>query len=291
MSFWQRIVADYPPEMLFAHGVKILAIVVGALVGNLLAGRALRRLEQRLQALPAARGVEARRAVTAVGLAGSVVRWAVFLVALIMVLRELGIEATPILAGAGIIGLAVGFGAQTLVRDVISGFLIILEGQLAVGDKAEINGVYGLVDEIGLRTTRIISPGGQVRYFANGAISTITRYPGAGVPYLVTVPVAPERVEEARAAVMSILADFDAEQEVFAGPPRVRDLLALPTYGRVIRFAVDVVPSNRAIFEAKAAARIGTLLGERDLPIPQGREVIVQLDVTGTEHHHGVEER
>lgn len=283
MSFWQRISHSISPENVFAHGVKALAIAICAIVVSALAGRALRRLEQRAQTGEAARAIETRRAVTAIGLAASAVRWAVFLIAAIMVLREVGIEATPILASAGIIGLAVGFGAQTLVRDVVSGFFMTIEGQLAVGDKAEINGLYGVVDDIGLRTTRMVSPGGQVRYFGNGAITSIVRYPSGAAPYVVGVPAPAERDDEVRQAVIAVLFDLDAEQRLLAAPPRVRDVLDLPTYGRVIRIAVDVLPSAKAVFEAKAPARIAALLAERGLPLAAGREITVQSDAAGAE--------
>jgi len=287
MTFWERIIEAVPVEKLFGQGLKIAAIIVGALIVNFLASRGLRRLESRAQAVGAVRVVEGRRAVTAVGLAGSVVRWTLFLIAAVMILREVGINPTPILAGAGIIGLAVGFGSQTLVRDVVSGFLIIVEGQLAVGDKAEINGIYGVVDEIGLRTTRIVSPGGQVRYFANGAITSITRYPTGAAPYLIAVPAPPDKVEQTRAAVERILADLNAEQALFADSPGVRDILDLPTYGPVVRFTAQVLPAAKAAFEANAAARITTLLAERGLAIPPGRQVTLQPDIGAVERSAG----
>ncbi|UCH36519.1 MAG: mechanosensitive ion channel [Armatimonadota bacterium] len=283
MTFWQRVFEQHPPELLLGQGLKIVGIIVGALIVNFLASRALRRVESRAQAVESMRVVEARRAVTTVGLARSIVRWAIFLVAAVMILREVGINPTPIIAGAGIVGLAVGFGAQTLVRDVVSGFFMILEGQLAVGDQAEVNGIYGVVDEIGLRATRMVVPGGQVRYFSNGTIANIVRYPAGSAPYLVSVPAAPDRVTETREAVMHILTDFDAQRKLFAGSPHPRDVLDLPTYGKVMRFVVAVLPGRKAAFEAAAAPRISTLLAERGLPVPQGREIIVQTDVSAAD--------
>lgn len=280
MSFWQRIIEKYPPETLLTQGLKILGIMVGALVVNYLAQRALRRVEQRAELVEATRVLEARRAVTAVGLAGSVVRWVIFLLAVVMILREAGINATPILAGAGIAGLAVGFGAQTLVRDVVSGFLIILEGQLAVGDRAEINNVFGVVDEIGLRTTRMVVPGGQLRYFNNGTITSIVRYPSGAAPYVIIVPVPPEQTEQAREAIVNILADLDAEHPMFACPPQVHDVLDLPSYGHVVRISAEVLPAGKPAFEARTAARITALLAERGIAVPQGREVAIHAAVT-----------
>jgi len=283
MSLWQRITHAVRVEDLMAQGAKIAAIIVGALVINFLINRALRRLEARAPALKAAGVVERRQAVTAIGLAGSVARWTLFVVAAIMVLRELGINIIPILAGASIVGLAVGFGSQTLVRDVVSGFFIILEGQLAVGDKAEINGVYGVVDEIGLRTTRLAAPGGQIRYFANGAIANITRYPGGSAPYVIAVPAARDKVEQTRDAAAGILADLGTAHGYFASAPAVRDVLDLPDYGPVIRFNALVLPGAKAAFEANAVARITALLADRGLAVPAGRDVGVQSDAAPAE--------
>jgi small conductance mechanosensitive channel len=83
------------------------------------------------------------------------------------------VDITPILTGAGIVGLAVGFGAQTLVRDIISGFFVILENQVRVGDAAVINGVNGLVEAVNLRTIILRDGEGVVHIFPNGAVTTL----------------------------------------------------------------------------------------------------------------------
>src|SRR5581483_8469445 len=94
-------------------------------------------------------------------------------VAVLMLLRELSIDVVPILTGAGIVGLAVGFGAQNLVRDVISGFFLILEDQVRVGDIARINGVQGSVEQINLRTIVLRDGEGAVQVFPNGTVNTL----------------------------------------------------------------------------------------------------------------------
>jgi small-conductance mechanosensitive channel len=91
----------------------------------------------------------------------------------LMVLRELDVDITPVLTGAGIIGLAVGFGAQTLVKDIISGLFLIAEDQVRIGDVAEINGIGGAVEEINLRTIVLRDLEGVVHTIANGEIRTL----------------------------------------------------------------------------------------------------------------------
>ena len=94
-------------------------------------------------------------------------------IALLMVLQEFGVDIRPVLTGAGIAGLAVGFGAQALVRDIISGFFLILENQVRVGDAAAINGTEGLVEAINLRTIVLRDIEGTVHVFPNGAINRL----------------------------------------------------------------------------------------------------------------------
>ena len=100
-----------------------------------------------------------------------IILWVIFIM---IILQKFGINIAPILAGAGIIGLAVGFGAQELVRDFISGFFIILENQIRSGDVAIINGTGGLVESIEFRTTTLRDFSGVVHTFQNGKINTIS---------------------------------------------------------------------------------------------------------------------
>ena len=92
----------------------------------------------------------------------------------LVILGQVGVDIGPLLAGAGIAGLAIGFGAQNLVRDFISGFFIIMENQVRVGDVAIINGTGGLVEKINLRTIILRDLSGVVHIFPNGAISSLS---------------------------------------------------------------------------------------------------------------------
>jgi moderate conductance mechanosensitive channel len=114
-----------------------------------------------------------RRATTLAGILTSLVTAVVGFVAILMLLRELSVDVIPILTGAGIAGLAIGFGAQNLVRDVISGFFLILEDQVRVGDLARINGVAGSVEQINLRTIVVRDGDGAVQVFPNGTITAL----------------------------------------------------------------------------------------------------------------------
>ncbi|HOQ67921.1 MAG TPA: mechanosensitive ion channel, partial [Candidatus Atribacteria bacterium] len=110
----------------------------------------------------------ARRVNTLVPLLRSILKYVVIFFAAILILGQLGVDATAILAGAGIVGIAVGFGAQTLVKDVLTGFFLLLEDSISVGDVVQIGDISGTVEDIGLRVTRIRPFSGALIVVPNG---------------------------------------------------------------------------------------------------------------------------
>ena len=117
-----------------------------------------------------------RRQKTILKLVQSVISYVVYFSAILAILSVLNINVAGLLAGAGIAGLAIGFGAQSLVKDVISGFFIIFEDQFGVGDHIRLNNAEGTVVEIGLRTTKIRGSSGEQHIIPNGAIGTVINY-------------------------------------------------------------------------------------------------------------------
>jgi moderate conductance mechanosensitive channel len=115
-----------------------------------------------------------KRTRTLINMLNNLVSVAIVAITVLTVLQELGVNIMPILTGAGILGLAVGFGAQTLVKDIISGFFFILENQVRVGDVAQINGTGGLVEAINLRTIVLRDQGGIVHIFPCGSVTTLS---------------------------------------------------------------------------------------------------------------------
>jgi small-conductance mechanosensitive channel len=157
-----------------SHGVNILIILIGGWVVIRAASLAIEHLQHKLARRHAQVDFEwQRRAATLTGILTSVVTVSVGLVGLLMLLRELSIDVMPILTGAGIAGLAIGFGAQNVVRDVISGFFLILEDQVRVGDLARINGISGMVEQINLRTIVLRDGEGAVQVFPNGTVTAL----------------------------------------------------------------------------------------------------------------------
>ncbi|HHW14792.1 MAG TPA: mechanosensitive ion channel family protein [Firmicutes bacterium] len=130
-----------------------------------------------------------RRAKTLSTLTASLARYGIYFFAGVMILQNLGFNTTSILTAAGIGGLAVGFGAQNLVRDVITGFFILLEDQFGVGDWITAGGVSGVVEAMGIRITKIRDFGGELHIVPNGQITQVTNHMGPSMRVMFDVQV------------------------------------------------------------------------------------------------------
>jgi moderate conductance mechanosensitive channel len=131
-----------------------------------------------------------KRVKTLTGMLRTICLTLVWVIGVIMSLDQIGLDITPILAGAGIVGLAVGFGAQNLVRDVINGFFMILENQIRVGDVAVVNGTGGLVEAISFRTITLRDLSGTVHIFPNGTVTTLANMTKEWSAYVMEIGVA-----------------------------------------------------------------------------------------------------
>ncbi|MGI6286049.1 mechanosensitive ion channel family protein [Neomoorella humiferrea] len=151
----------------------------------------------------------------------SALRYLVYAVAVMLILEQF-VDITPIIAGAGVLGLAVGFGAQSLVKDLITGFFIIFEDQFHVGDFVEINGqVSGTVEELGLRLTTIREWSGKKFYIANSEIKTVRNYNREEMRAIVTATFPfeedPRKIREVLEEVCREAA-FELADELIQGP-------------------------------------------------------------------------
>jgi len=177
------------------RGLRILLVLAVAVIGmkvlSVLLDYGFTRLEKQQD------GEMKKRAQTLKGVIRNVANVALICIALIMVLGNLGIEIGPILATAGVMGLAIGFGAQQLVRDVINGFFILLDDQIRVGDVVEIAGKSGLVEMVNIRMTTLRDAAGNVHYVRNGEIHVVTNMTKEWSRYVFDVGVAyRENVDE-----------------------------------------------------------------------------------------------
>lgn len=153
----------------FAIAITIVLTLIALKATKVLARRLSATLQKRTDDIEVQ-----KRADTLSHMIQSVLSTAIIIVAAITVMGELGIAIGPILTAAGIAGVAIGFGAQSLVKNVLSGFFILLEDQLRVGDVVEVAGKSGLVEKITLRTTVLRDLSGNVHYIPNGEITVVT---------------------------------------------------------------------------------------------------------------------
>src|SRR5437588_2181479 len=161
------------------NAVRIAFILVFAYVAPLLTARLVKGLRKYAikMMLKAGGGTEyelEKQADTVIGVTRKSVIALIWTVAFFMALREMDFDIRPLLAGAGVVGLAIGFGAQTLIKDVLAGFFLLIENQMRVNDVVVINGQGGLVEEINLRTTILRSEDGAVHIFPNGGITKLS---------------------------------------------------------------------------------------------------------------------
>ena len=157
--------------------------------------------------------VEARKRVeTLVRLLTQMIRIVLFVTLALVLLMQLGVQVGPLIASAGIIGLAVGFGAQSLVKDVITGFFMVMENQMRVGDIVTVNGTGGLVETLTLRTVVLRDVGGVVHIFPNGSINTVSNATRGWSAYVFDIGVAyREDPDVAIAAIREVCDELKAD--------------------------------------------------------------------------------
>lgn len=208
-------------EQILLTCFRILIILLLAWVGMFLLKKLLLRLEQRLLKQSKTAGEPPTESEKRVETLIRLIRQAAFIVlwvtVILIILREIGVDVGPILASAGIVGLAVGFGAQNLVRDFISGFFFILENQVRVGDVAIVNGTGGLVEGVNFRTIVLRDLGGIVHVFPNGSISTLSNLTNDWSAYVFDIGVAYKENTDQVIAVMKSVGDKMKQDEIL-GP-------------------------------------------------------------------------
>lgn len=245
--------------------LRILLILIGAAIAARLASRAVaagvrktaskslqRRIELATRVAPALRDsseAAARsgpRIEAIAGVLSSATAFLIYLIALFLILSELGIDLAPLLAGAGVAGLAIGFGAQSLVRDFFSGIFILLEDQYAVGDIVDLGEATGVVESVTLRTTRLRAVDGIVWHVPNGEIRRVGNMSQHWSRALLDIEVAYDTdIERAKRLIAEVATEYaDGEEDVLE-QPEVWGVEALGASGVTIRLVVKTKPSEQ----------------------------------------------
>lgn len=198
-----------------------------------------------------------QRVRTLAGILISTGRYVIFLVALLMVLAAFEINIMPILAGVGFVGLAVGFGAQNAVRDIISGFFIFFEDSFSIGDEVRISDVEGRVEEMGLRSTRVRSYEGALHIIPNGSIAMVSNLTRGYARAVVDVAL-PNTVsfEEASRVLGEVAAQSEQEIQGILEKPQILGVEKLSLAEMTIRVSARAAPAEREAVARELRRRI-----------------------------------
>jgi small-conductance mechanosensitive channel len=193
-------------------------------------------------------------------------------VALMMILEELGIDIGPILAAAGIVGLAVGFGAQSLVKDMINGFFILLEDQIRVGDVVQIAGKGGIVENVNLKMTVLRDLAGNVHYIPNGSIDLVTNMTKEYSRYVFEIGVAyREDVDEVMEVIREVDEDLRSDADFSHDILEPIEILGLDEFADsaiIIKARYKTKPIKQWRIAREFNRRLKKVFDERDIEIP-----------------------
>ena len=274
---------------LIGKPLAIVVIVVGAMVIRWVASKAIDRVVARAETatLPAARQAFNRRAQRAKSLGTllkSITTTVVFGIAFVMVLSELGMDVAPILASAGVLGLAIGFGAQNLVKDFLSGVMMMIEDQYGVGDVVDLGEAIGTVENVGLRVTRVRDIDGTVWYVRNGEILRVGNQSQNWARTVLDISVSYSedlaRVREVLRDVAHSLWDDEDYRDIVIEEPEVWGVQNLAPEGVVVRLTLKTAPMEQWNVAREMRERIKARFDHEGIVMVLPQRVVWQRDPT-----------
>ncbi|AJY77638.1 mechanosensitive ion channel protein MscS [Paenibacillus beijingensis] len=249
-----------------ALGISLIRIIVIIALGRVFIWVIYKTIDKLLQK-DAKVQLHTRRMKTLGKLLKNVATYVTYFIVILLVLSEFNINLGPLLAGAGVLGLAVGFGAQSLVKDVITGFFIILEDQFAVGDVIQAGKFKGTVEVIGLRATRIQSWTGEVHIIPNGAIVEVTNFSLHNSLAVVDITIAYEQnVEQASDVIKSKLETF--KDPNLAKQPELLGLQTLTSNDLTLRIIAECMPNTQVMVTRRLNVELKHALDEAGIAMP-----------------------
>jgi len=284
-KFWEYISG---PDLWLAIGSAVFRIVFIIIIATFIIKMSKKIIYQVFSDHKGKRAtpirITARRENTLKKLSANIISYVVYFIAFIMILDNvLGFNVGALLAGAGVAGLAIGFGAQNLVRDIISGFFIIFEDQFSVGDYVLVSGVEGTVEEIGLRTTKVLSWTGEMNVFPNGDITQVTNYSvnnglsvvDINIPYESDIDIA-EKIIEDKAKTLP------KKYEEIVSVPEILGVQSLEESHFVIRVVAETEPSLQWFGERMIRKEMKEALYNQGIDIPSPRLVMYSRNERAT---------
>ncbi|MFP3904440.1 MAG: mechanosensitive ion channel family protein [Armatimonadota bacterium] len=258
---------------------KVVGIFIGAMLIVEIGALVIQRLSRRTEDDELA----AKREQTIIPLLSSVLRYVVYFIAAVMALNVFNMDTTAILAGAGVAGVAIGFGAQHLIKDVVTGFFILFEGYYWVGDWIETDNGGGIVEGITIRTTWIRDRDGTVHIIPNGQITALTSYSREFCKSVVEVGVAYEGdLERAVEITEDVIGDFADHEPDVTGEPEIH-VMAFNASDIGLRIRVPVLPKRHVAVGSKIRRLIKRAYDEAGVEIPFSRHVVQFEQADGTQ--------
>ncbi|PEA56561.1 mechanosensitive ion channel protein MscS [Bacillus pseudomycoides] len=219
--------------------------------------------------------ISERRTMTVAKLLENILTYVIFFIVIIAILGVFGIDTKGLLAGAGVVGLAVGFGAQNLVKDVITGFFILLEDQFSVGDYVRLGQFEGVIEEIGLRTTKMKKWTGEIHIIPNGSIKEVTNFSVSNSVAFVDVSISYESdIEHAEQVLEKLLDELPTRYEQMIGRPQLLGVQSLAASEVVLRVTAEVEPMQHFAVARALRKEIKNRLDLHGIEIPYPRMVL-----------------
>jgi small conductance mechanosensitive channel len=251
-------VTALPPAALAMLGrlAAVLATIAVLLVAYVVLTRLIdRRLARREGELSHSPRLVRLRTVSS--LVTNVFRWLIGFVVVVVVLRELGVDVQALVVSAGVLGLALGFGAQPLVRDVLTGVFLLFEGLIAVGDVVEVDGHQGAVEAIGLRVTKLRAFDGSLHVVPNGQLAAFTNRSRGWARAVVDVTLPREvPVEPALGVLRQVGEEWAREGGVALEPPQTQGIIRWSGAEAVLRLTAKVESDKRLDAEYELRRRV-----------------------------------
>jgi small conductance mechanosensitive channel len=271
MISWKALL-DSLTKWFMVSGLRILLVIIGTLIATRLITAAIKKLEVILTGKSGDSVEQQKRIRTLTGILRKTVKVSAFIVAVIIILTEVGVDIRPIITAAGIGGLALGFGAQSLVRDVISGFFMLLEDQIRVGDVVALNDTSGEVISLNLRTTVLRDLSGAVHIFPNGSINSVSNMTKDWSRYVIDVGVAyGEDVDYVMEVLKKIGDELHADPEFRQYILEPLDVLGVDNFGPseiIIKAMITTVPLKQWFVGRELRRRIKKTFDELGIEIP-----------------------
>ena len=277
-SFYQTVLSLFSPENIILWWGKFIAIIIILVVAKIALSVINKLIEKSLTPLKKSKNYKKRisRANTLIPLLRSVSKYVIYFISGVMVLRELGVDTTAIIASAGVIGLAIGFGAQSLVKDVLSGAFLLFEGIISVGDSVTVGEHSGTVEVVGLRNIHLRKFSGELRVIPYGEVTSFGNFNKGYMRAIVEVGIAYEQdVERGMKALEEITNKWTGEnKDIVLEPPIVQGVLSLGSSDVTLRVAIKVKPMTHWGAERELKRRIKDTFDKKGIEIPFPRQVV-----------------